>query len=222
MNSIMLKHNSRSSPENNNRCNRKLSAYSRTELYQLREKNLQMLNNNAILRNLSDKGARLKETNDLIDDLLEDQRKASSFDIITTENTLIDHCPLTKKLENMSLLTARQGARKKSIDIANHQALYSDRLNRRLLKYGKLSAHQSSEHDKVKSRMITLDESLMLQRSKYEDALDVENPSKKLLETLNLSWYYSFQKDSQEYEFPTKELIHSEAYTQGDDMITDE
>ncbi|KAG1437838.1 hypothetical protein G6F56_012908 [Rhizopus delemar] len=98
-----------------------------------------MLNNNALLQNLSDKGAKLKETNEQIEQLLIDERTASAQDTITVENTSFGQCPLTKKLEAMSLLTARQGARKKSVDLANEQALYH-KLPRRLLKMKRASS----------------------------------------------------------------------------------
>lgn len=72
---------------------------------------------------LPDKGEKLRETNEIINGLLTDGRTATSFDEITVSNTTdLQDCPLTKKLEEMSVLTPRQGARKRSVDHANQQA----------------------------------------------------------------------------------------------------
>ncbi|KAG1182303.1 hypothetical protein G6F35_015641 [Rhizopus arrhizus] len=107
-----------------------------------------MLNNSAILQKLSDKGAKLRETNELIEALLIDEKTATAQDTITVDNTqTTSHCPLTRKLEAMSLLTARQGARKKSVDLANQQALYHNHLPKRLLKI-KRNHHHPIELEK--------------------------------------------------------------------------
>lgn len=69
---------------------------------------------------LPDKGAKLKETNQIIESLLEDGCIARAFDEITVSNTTSAmDCPLTKKLEDLSVLTPRQCARKRSVDHAN-------------------------------------------------------------------------------------------------------
>ncbi|KAI9279364.1 hypothetical protein BY458DRAFT_502856 [Sporodiniella umbellata] len=123
-----------------------------------------MLNNNAILQKLSDKGARLKETNAQIENLLIDERTATAQDTITFENTTsVGACPLTKQLEAMSLLTARQGARKKSVDLANEQALYHTQSPKRLLKTKRAFSCPSTSDKAIRAKMITLDESLLLQ-----------------------------------------------------------
>jgi hypothetical protein len=51
-----------------------------------------------------------------------DGNTVSAFDEITVGNTSDLDCPLTKKLEEMSVLTPHQGARKRSVDLANQQA----------------------------------------------------------------------------------------------------
>lgn len=66
---------------------------------------------------MPDKGAKLRETNQVIDNLL-----LKVFDEITPDNTNNMECPLTEKLQNMSVLTPHQGARKRSVDLANQQA----------------------------------------------------------------------------------------------------
>lgn len=66
---------------------------------------------------MPDKGAKLKETNQVIDSLL-----LKVFDEITPDNTNGMECPLTEKLQSMSVLTPHQGARKRSVDLANQQA----------------------------------------------------------------------------------------------------
>lgn len=72
---------------------------------------------------MPDKGDKLRETNEIIKSLLTDGRTATSFDEITVSNTSgFQDCPLTRKLEEMSVLTPRQGARKRSVDHANQQA----------------------------------------------------------------------------------------------------
>ncbi|KAI8083527.1 hypothetical protein BDF21DRAFT_416118 [Thamnidium elegans] len=101
---------------------KKLSTYSRTDLTKLRDKNAQMLSNQSVIDTLPDKGAKLKETNQIIESLLVDGSTARAFDEITVSNTSTMDCPLTKKLEDMSVLTPRQGARKRSVDHANHLA----------------------------------------------------------------------------------------------------
>lgn len=84
----------------------------------------------------------------MIDALLADERTATAYDTITTENTTLGNCPLTKTLEAMSLLTPRQGARKRSVDLANQQALYNQHLPKRLLSR-RLSTHQPLDLDYV-------------------------------------------------------------------------
>lgn len=76
----------------------------------------------SVIDTLPDKGAKLRETNHIIDNLLIDGGTVSSFDEITVGNTSDLECPLTKKLEEMSVLTPHQGARKRSVDLANQQA----------------------------------------------------------------------------------------------------
>lgn len=79
--------------------------------------------NRSVIDTLPDKGAKLRETNNIIKSLLTDGRTATSFDEITVSNTSdFQDCPLTRKLEEMSVLTPRQGARKRSVDHANQQA----------------------------------------------------------------------------------------------------
>ncbi|KAG0744368.1 hypothetical protein G6F26_008732 [Rhizopus arrhizus] len=223
----MLKHSQtylrNSSESNNSRYNKRLSSCSRTELSQLHEKNLQMLNNSAILQKLSDKGAKLRETNELIEALLIDEKTATAQDTITVDNTqTTSHCPLTRKLEAMSLLTARQGARKKSVDLANQQALYHNHLPKRLLKI-KRNHHHPIELEKAKARMLTMDESLKLQISNHEDTFDVNNPSLHLLKSLNLSVSQIPQNDNnQEYVLPLEEEQEQESiHYNHDPMIVD-
>ncbi|KAI8987661.1 hypothetical protein BDF20DRAFT_813849, partial [Mycotypha africana] len=80
-----------------------------------------------IIGTLPDKGAKLKETNEIIEKLL---LKPNIYDDdICVENTHSHlECPLTKKLEELTVLTPRQGARKRSVDLANQQqAIYNIR-----------------------------------------------------------------------------------------------
>lgn len=71
----------------------------------------------SVIDTLPDKGAKLRETNQVIDSLL-----LKVFDEITPDNTNDMECPLTDKLQSMSVLTPHQGARKRSVDLANQQA----------------------------------------------------------------------------------------------------
>lgn len=69
---------------------------------------------------LPDKGSKLKEINQIIDNLLHgDQRYIGE---VTVENTSSLDCPLVHKLNDMTVLTPHQGARKRSVDLANQQA----------------------------------------------------------------------------------------------------
>ena len=70
----------------------------------------------------------------MIEALLIDERTITAHDVITADNTSLGHCPLTRKLEAMSLMTPRQESRKRSVDLANQQALYHSQLSRRLLR----------------------------------------------------------------------------------------
>ncbi|GAN02340.1 hypothetical protein MAM1_0020d01783 [Mucor ambiguus] len=115
MNSSILRHPYAVDSKSNT--TKKLSRYSRAELYDLRERNSQMLSNQSVIDTLPDKGAKLKETNQVIDSLL-----LKVFDEITPDNTNDMECPLTEKLQGMSVLTPHQGARKRSVDLANQQA----------------------------------------------------------------------------------------------------
>ncbi|KAI8971107.1 hypothetical protein BDB01DRAFT_812338 [Pilobolus umbonatus] len=53
-------------------------------------------------------------------------------------------CPLTRKMEDMSVLTPRQGARKRSVDLANQQALSNDCISSSLLRKKKPSLHNNT------------------------------------------------------------------------------
>lgn len=76
-----------------------------------------------MIETLPDKGAKLLETNQIIEQLLlEGNTTISCFDEVTAENTANTDCPLTKRLESMSVYTPHQGARKRSVDLANQQA----------------------------------------------------------------------------------------------------
>ena len=75
-----------------------------------------------MVNTLPDHGSKLKEVNRIIDNLLMNGGTASSLDEITVGNTSSIDCPLTKKLEELSVLTPHQGARKRSVDLANQQA----------------------------------------------------------------------------------------------------
>jgi hypothetical protein len=76
-----------------------------------------------MVETLPDKGAKLQETNQIIEQLLlEGKATVSCLDEVTAENTDSMDCPLTKRLESMSVYTPRQGARKRSVDLANQQA----------------------------------------------------------------------------------------------------
>jgi hypothetical protein len=77
----------------------------------------------SMIETLPDKGAKLQETNQIIEQLLlEGKAAVSCFDEVTAENTNNTECPLTKRLESMSVYTPHQGARKRSVDLANQQA----------------------------------------------------------------------------------------------------
>ncbi|KAI9487131.1 MAG: hypothetical protein EXX96DRAFT_551931 [Benjaminiella poitrasii] len=118
---------------------KKLSGYSRSELIDLRERNLQMLSNPSVVATLPDKGRKLKETNQVIEELLQ-----TVFDEVTAETTNGTDCPLTRRLEEMSVLTPHQGARKRSVDLANQQAYSSYTSNGLLLRKPRRKAHSSS------------------------------------------------------------------------------
>ncbi|KAL7319339.1 hypothetical protein PS15m_002488 [Mucor circinelloides] len=213
---------------------KKLSRYSRAELHGLRERNSQMLSNQSVIDTLPDKGAKLRETNQVIDRLL-----LKVFDEITPDNTNGMECPLTEKLQSMSVLTPHQGARKRSVDLANQQAFSHYASSGLLLRkpkkksnvhtpsntcpsvffsqhaYRKSRTPQDnqtshiSQHAKV--RMLTLDESLSLQTEQRssvkecEKSLDFAHPSKSLLKSLNLSVDLIQQEiNIDDVEFPTR------------------
>ncbi|KAI9359483.1 hypothetical protein BD770DRAFT_409724 [Pilaira anomala] len=206
---------------------KKLATYSRTDLTKLRDKNAQMLSNQSVIDTLPDKGAKLKETNQMIEALLVDSSTARSFDEITVSNTSTMDCPLTKKLEDMSVLTPRQGARKRSVDHANELA-YNHYSSSRLLSKPKRShgncpsifynnyhtrqpAAANVMCDKAKVRMLTLDESVSLQTEQRssvinsEKSLDLKHPSKSLLKSLNLSIDVIQEVDINDVELPAEE-----------------
>ncbi|GAA5799411.1 hypothetical protein HPULCUR_004826 [Helicostylum pulchrum] len=166
---------------------KKLNTYSRTELTKLRDKNALMLSNHSMIGTLPDKGAKLKETNQIIESLLVDGRTARAFDEITASNTTstID-CPLTKKLEDLSVLTPRQCARKRSVDYANklaHNHYTSSSLltkpkrahgNYPSIFYDNYSKPPNMMNDKAKVRMLTLDESVSLQTEQKSSIINVD------------------------------------------------
>ncbi|KAL9557515.1 hypothetical protein MBANPS3_001322 [Mucor bainieri] len=230
MNSSMLRYPSAIDSKSNTI--KKLSRYSRAELHELRERNSQMLSNESVVDTLPDKGAKLKETNQVIDSLL-----LKVFDEITPDNTDNMECPLTEKLQSMSVLTPHQGARKRSVDLANQQAFNhyasSGLLLRRPKKkpnvhtanntypsiffnqhaYRTSDAPQDNQTSHIphhaKVRMLTLDESLSLQSEQRssvkecEKALDFAHPSKSLLKSLNLSVDLIQEINIDDVEFPT-------------------
>ncbi|KAI8384182.1 hypothetical protein BD560DRAFT_385234 [Blakeslea trispora] len=175
-----------------NSTEQKLCQYTRPELRQLQQKNLSLLSNNAMVNTLPDKGAKLKEINAIIDRLLLDRRTISASDEITPDNTDTLDCPLTKKLDEMTVLTSHQGARKRSVDLANQQAYHHSPSNSLLVKRSQprpsLSVFQhyiqseqplSDGQDKnasAKVRMLSLDESMTLQQ---QQQLSVQQVKKK-------------------------------------------
>ncbi|KAI7901906.1 uncharacterized protein BX663DRAFT_512785 [Cokeromyces recurvatus] len=185
---------------------KKLSKCSRSELIDLRERNLQMLSNSSVIDILPDKGRKLKETNQMIEELL-----LTVFDEVTVESTNHLDCPLTRKLEEMSVLTPHQGARKRSVDLANQQAYSNYSSNGLLFRKPRRKVYSSStttlpsifrihnhntphyiqqnsntsQHklpDQSKVRMISLDESMTLQTE--------QQPSVKKVYNLISSSYY--------------------------------
>ncbi|KAL0138990.1 hypothetical protein V8B55DRAFT_1519792 [Mucor lusitanicus] len=176
---------------------KKLSRYSRAELHDLRERNSQMLSNQSVIDTLPDKGVKLRETNQVIDSLL-----LKVYDEITPDNTNDMECPLTDKLQSMSVLTPHQGARKRSVDLANQQAFSHYASSGLLLRKPKKKsnvhtpsntcpsiffgqhAHRTNgapqdnqtshipHHAKV--RMLTLDESLSLQSEQRSSVKECE------------------------------------------------
>ncbi|RCH92898.1 hypothetical protein CU098_000984, partial [Rhizopus stolonifer] len=181
----------------------------------------------SMVNTLPDKGAKLKETNDMIDRLLLDSSTISSLDEITAENTNPLECPLTKKLDEMSVLTPHQGARKRSVDLANHQASYHYTSNSLLLKRQSkrpsLSMLQrpcyiqhTNDEPHAKVRMLSLDESMTLQQEqqssvmKSDQYFDDQVPSRKLLNSLNLSVNVIQDINFDHIEFPKHESDESE------------
>ncbi|CEG66763.1 hypothetical protein RMATCC62417_03286 [Rhizopus microsporus] len=192
---------------------KKLRRCNRRELSQLHEKNSQLLNNHAFVQKLSDNGAKLRETNQLIEALLIDERTITAHDVITADNTSLGHCPLTRKLEAMSLMTPRQESRKRSVDLANQQALYHSQLSRRLLRIKR--AHLLGS-EQVKARMLTLDESLRLQTMQLNKP-DIHNK----VDSLSSSLLEIPLSIGQDYEFPFDEDSCNEDNNNNDsdDMI---
>jgi hypothetical protein len=150
---------------------------------------------------LPDKGAKLKETNQIIQQLLLNG-STTNDDEITVENTSgLQDCPLTRKLEEMSVLTPHQGARKRSVDLANQQAFnhytssglllskpksadsatrtsigcssvfYSNHYYRDQNHPSMYHTNGNSDHSKV--RMLTLDESMTLQTEQRSSVIRV-------------------------------------------------
>ncbi|PHZ16858.1 uncharacterized protein RHIMIDRAFT_243018 [Rhizopus microsporus ATCC 52813] len=179
---------------------KKLRRCNRRELSQLHEKNSQLLNNHAFVQKLSDNGAKLRETNQLIEALLIDERTITAHDMITADNTNLGHCPLTRKLEAMSLMTPRQESRK-------------SQLSRRLLKIKR--AHLLGS-EQVKARMLTLDESLRLQTMQLSKP-DIHNKA----DSLNPPLLEIPLSVGQDYEFPFDEDSCNEDNNNNnsDDMI---
>ncbi|KAG2194829.1 hypothetical protein INT47_007891 [Mucor saturninus] len=183
-----------------------------------------MLSNPSFVETLPDKGDKLRETNEIIKSLLTDGRTATSFDKITVSNTLgFQDCPLTKKLEEMSVLTPRQGARKRSVDHANQQAFnpYASPglLTKPRRSHGSCPSifypHQREPPAvcdmKPKVRMITLDESVSLQTEQRSSVieshkeLDIAKPGRSLLRSLNLSIDLIQEVDIDQVELPNDE-----------------
>lgn len=75
-----------------------------------------------MISTLPDKGEKLKETNQIIQNLLSNGSTEDDGEITVENTSSKQDCPLTRKLEEMSVLTPRQGARKRSVDLANQQA----------------------------------------------------------------------------------------------------
>lgn len=227
---------------------KKLSRYSRMELTKLKDKNLQMLSNQSVIDTLPDKGAKLRETNQIIDNLLIDGSTVSAFDEITVGNTSDLDCPLTKKLEEMSVLTPHQGARKRSVDLANQQA-FNHYTSSGLLTNKPKRNHSSSSavgscpsmfysnyqqfhrrpnnlshtmctNDQSKVKMLTLDESMTLQTEQRSSVIksdaqeNFDQPSRSLLNSLNLSIDVIQDVDTDQYELPEDE--EEEYYTNQD------
>ncbi|KAI8638903.1 hypothetical protein BD408DRAFT_8607 [Parasitella parasitica] len=185
MNSSMLRHSPHSPYSTDSKLStsrKSLGRYTRSELYELRERNLQMLSNQFVIDTLPDKGARLKETVQHIDKLL-----SSVFDEITPDNTNDMECPLTEKLQNIKpkrkSSTHTPSNVYSSIFVPQHAHGTSPPQNSQ-------TSH-TPQHTKVK--MLTLNESLSLQTEQQssvkecEKSLDFAHPSKSLLKSLNLS-----------------------------------
>ncbi|KAI8326851.1 hypothetical protein EDC96DRAFT_502598 [Choanephora cucurbitarum] len=140
-----------------------------------------------MVNTLPDKGAKLKEINAIIDRLLLDSRTISASDDITVENTDTLDCPLTKKLDEMTVLTSHQGARKRSVDLANQQAYHHHPVNSLLVKRSHhqrpslsifqhyIQPQQSNDSHNAKVRMLSLDESMTLQQQQQFSVQQVKS-----------------------------------------------
>lgn len=97
---------------------------------------------------MPDKGTKLKEINEIIDRLLHYNYSMEPNDI-TVENTNPLDCPLVRKLDDMTVLTPHQGARKRSVDLANQQAFRHYASSRLLSKPKTKSCHPNQPYPSI-------------------------------------------------------------------------
>ncbi|KAI8371663.1 uncharacterized protein BYT42DRAFT_548491 [Radiomyces spectabilis] len=161
-----LRSNSITSTESKHSPLRKLDMCSRSELCEMRDRNEQLLNDRSVVNTLPDKGDRLRQTNAHIDELLMEKND----DEILSEN---HNSQLTRQLQDMSILTPRQNARKRSVDLANAQARSNDYVSDSLLRRSSRLHNSpptaavfmnSSPPEKAKVRMMTLAEAIDLEK----------------------------------------------------------
>lgn len=86
----------------------------------------------------------MREINGIIEQLLQ----FNTQDDITVENTSALDCPLVQKLQDMTVLTPHQGARKRSVDLANQQA-FNHYSSHRLLSKPKSKPHNNQPYPSI-------------------------------------------------------------------------
>ncbi|KAI8887270.1 hypothetical protein K501DRAFT_283394 [Backusella circina FSU 941] len=202
---------------------KKLNSYSKSELLELQERNLQMLRSSAVIATLPDKGAKLRETNQLIATLLIDENTAQDS-LSCFDNSF----NLENQMEAMSVLTPRQGARKRSVDLANSRALSKDYFSGSLLRKKRpmqptcaifnTSYTRGIPSDQSKVCMMTLDESLKLQNDQRSTVCENEGTAQSdVLHAYSMGEIVDIEDPR--HTFPEEESDEDEDETE--DMILD-
>ncbi|KAF7720727.1 hypothetical protein EC973_006237 [Apophysomyces ossiformis] len=144
---------------------RKLDTLSRSELEDLRERNEKMLSNPQLVSTLPDKGIKLKDTVQQINELLGDTADCSSTAISEEEKSI------TRRVSDLKLDPTRVNVRKQSVELANAKAQGNDYTSPAMLQISpakrEMQIDKPAQHQ-AKVCMISLEESLELQESQMQ------------------------------------------------------